>query len=84
MGIDVIERDDLCEWFGGGWEAKDFEQIFDEHPEALDLFRTQHPPGTSRPGRDRRGLRTRACVAAVEAIMAEHREGDLSCSPTAA
>ena len=43
MGVDVIEREDLCEWYGGGWEFKDFSQIFDEHPDALHLFRTQQP-----------------------------------------
>ncbi len=38
-----IEREDLCEWYGGGWEFKDFSQIFDEHPDARHLFRTQQP-----------------------------------------
>ncbi|MGH2539504.1 MAG: histidine phosphatase family protein, partial [Actinomycetota bacterium] len=32
VGMPVIERTELCEWFGGEWEAKDFEQIFQEHP----------------------------------------------------
>ena len=57
--------DDLCEWFGGEWEAKDFEQIFEEHPEAIDLFRNQNPawhlgPGSERPTTSSAGASTRS------------------------
>jgi broad specificity phosphatase PhoE len=76
-GMPVIERDDLCEWFGGEWEAKDFEQIFAEHPEAIDLFRNQNPAWHLAPGSERADDFQRRCVTAVESIIAAHAEGDV-------
>lgn len=73
----VIERDDLCEWFGGEWEAKDFEQIFVEHPEAIDLFRNQNPAWHLAPGSERADDFQRRCVTAVEAIIETEPEGDV-------
>jgi alpha-ribazole phosphatase len=77
VGIDVVERDDLCEWFGGEWEEKDFEQIFDEHPEAIDLFRNQNPAWHLAPGSESAADFQRRCVAGVEDIIASHHEGDV-------
>jgi broad specificity phosphatase PhoE len=77
VGIEVIERDDLCEWFGGEWEQKGFEQIFDEHPEAIELFRNQNPAWHLAPGSEPGETFQRRCVAAVEDIIATHPEGDV-------
>jgi broad specificity phosphatase PhoE len=77
FGVPVIEREDLCEWFGGEWEAKDFEQIFEEHPEAIDLFRNQNPAWHLAPGSERADDFQRRCVAAVESIIETHPEGDV-------
>jgi broad specificity phosphatase PhoE len=77
IGMPVIERDDLCEWFGGGWEAKDFEQIFAEHPEAIDLFRNQNPAWHLAPGSERADDFQGRCVAAVESIIEAHPVGDV-------
>jgi broad specificity phosphatase PhoE len=77
IGMAVIERADLCEWFGGEWEAKDFEQIFTEHPEAIDLFRNQNPAWHLAPGSERADHFQRRCVAAVESIIDDEPEGDV-------
>jgi broad specificity phosphatase PhoE len=77
VGIDVIERDDLCEWFAGEWEAKDFEQIFLEHPEAIDLFRNQNPAWHLAPGSERADDFQRRCVAAIEGIIEAEPRGDV-------
>ena len=76
-GIEVIERDDLCEWFGGEWEEKDFEEIFREHPEAIELFRNQNPAWHLAPGSETAEAFQRRCVAAVEDIIATHPVGDV-------
>jgi broad specificity phosphatase PhoE len=76
-GLDIIERDDLCEWFGGDWEEKDFEEIFDEHPEAMELFRNQNPAWHLAPGSESGEAFQRRCVAAVEEIIATHPAGDV-------
>lgn len=77
VGMPILERAELCEWFGGAWEAKDFEQIFAEHPEAIDLFRNQNPAWHLAPGSERADDFQRRCVDAVESIIAEHPEGDV-------
>jgi probable phosphoglycerate mutase len=77
VGMPVIERDELCEWFGGEWEAKDFEQIFAEHPEAIDLFRNQNPAWHLAPGSERADAFQRRCVDAIESIIADHPESDV-------
>ena len=71
------ERDDLCEWFGGDWEAKDFEQIFQDHPEAIDLFRNQNPAWHLAPNSERSHDLQRRSVDAVESIIAAHPVGDV-------
>ena len=76
-GMEVLERDDLCEWFGGGWEEKDFEEIFREHPEAIELFRNQNPAWHLAPGSESGVVFARRCVAAVEDIIATHPLGDV-------
>lgn len=76
-GIEIIERDDLCEWFGGEWEQKGFEQIFDEHPEAIELFRNQNPAWHLAPGSEPGEAFQRRCVAAVDDIIAAHPDGDV-------
>ena len=77
VGIDVIERDDLCEWFGGEWEEKDFEEIFAEHPEAIELFRNQNPAWHLAPGSEAGEAFQDRCVTAVEDIIATHPAGDV-------
>lgn len=76
-GMRVGEREDLCEWFGGAWEAKAFEEIFRDHPEAMDLFRNQDPAWHLAPGGERAGDFRRRVVAAVEEIIAAHAQGDV-------
>jgi 2,3-bisphosphoglycerate-dependent phosphoglycerate mutase len=76
-GVEVIEREDLCEWYGGGWEFKDFSQIFDEHPDALHLFRTQQPAWHLAPQAESGADFAARVRAEIEAILAEHPEGDL-------
>ena len=77
IGMQVLERAELCEWFGGEWEAKDFEQIFAEHPDAIDLFRNQNSAWHLAPGSERADDFQRRCVSAVETIIAAHPEGDV-------
>ena len=77
VDMPVIERDDLCEWFAGEWEAKDFEQIFSEHPEAIDLFRNQNPAWHLAPGSERAADFQRRCVDAVETIIDAEPDGDV-------
>lgn len=77
IGIEVIERDDLCEWFGGEWEEKDFEEIFAEHPEAIELFRNQNPAWHLAPGSEAGEAFQDRCVTAVEDIIATHPAGDV-------
>jgi broad specificity phosphatase PhoE len=77
IGMPVIERAELCEWFGGEWEAKDFEQIFREHPEAIDLFRNQNPAWHLAPGSERSEDLQRRSVDAVESIITTHPDGDV-------
>ena len=77
LGMSVIERDDLCEWFAGAWEAKEFEQIFTEHPEAIELFRNQDSAWHLAPGSERGQDFQRRCVGAVEAIIEAEPEGDV-------
>jgi broad specificity phosphatase PhoE len=77
VGVEVRERDDLCEWFGGDWEEKDFEEIFDEHPDAIELFRNQNPAWHLAPRSEPAGEFQGRCVAAVEDIIASHPDGDV-------
>jgi broad specificity phosphatase PhoE len=77
VAMPVLEREDLGEWFGGEWEAKDFEQIFEEHPEAIELFRNQDPAWHLAPGSERADDFQRRCVDAVESIVASHGVGDV-------
>lgn len=77
IGMPVIERVELCEWFAGEWEAKDFEQIFLEHPEAIELFRNQNPAWHLAPGSERADAFQRRCVSAIERIMATEPHGDV-------
>lgn len=77
VGMPVIERDDLGEWFAGAWEAKDFEEIFREHPEAIDLFRNQDPAWHLAPGSEPADAFQGRCVDAVESIVAAHPDGDV-------
>jgi len=77
VSVPVAVRDDLCEWFGGEWEAMDFEQIFEQHPDAIDLFRNQNPAWHLAPGSERADDFRRRCVVAVEAIIQAHPEGDV-------
>jgi broad specificity phosphatase PhoE len=77
ISMPIVERDDLCEWFGGEWEAKGFEEIFESHPEAIDLFRNQDPAWHLAPGSERADDFQRRCVDAVEAIVAAHPTGDV-------
>jgi broad specificity phosphatase PhoE len=77
VGIEVVEREDLCEWFGGDWEEKDFEEIFREHPEAIELFRNQNPAWHLAPGSETGEAFARRCVAAVEDIITTHPAGDV-------
>ncbi|MEO8477697.1 MAG: histidine phosphatase family protein [Actinomycetota bacterium] len=76
-GVDVTEVEDLGEWYGGGWEFKDFSQIFDEHPDARHLFRTQQPAWHLAPEAESGAEFATRVRAAIEVILAEHRQGDL-------
>ncbi len=76
-GADVTEVEDLGEWYGGGWEFKDFSQIFDEHPDARHLFRTQQPAWHLAPEAESGADFATRVRAAIDAILAERRQGDL-------
>jgi broad specificity phosphatase PhoE len=76
-GAEVTELEDLGEWFGGGWEFKDFSQIFDEHPDALHLFRTQQPAWHLAPQAETGADFAARVNATIGGILAERREGDL-------
>lgn len=77
LAMPVRERDDLCEWFAGAWESKDFEQIFEEHPETIDLFRNQESAWHLAPGSEPADDFQRRCVGAVESIVDAHDDGDV-------
>jgi broad specificity phosphatase PhoE len=76
-GIAIVDREDLCEWYGGGWEFKDFSQIFDEHPDAVHLFRTQQPAWHLAPGAESGADFADRVRGEIDSILAEHRNGDL-------
>jgi broad specificity phosphatase PhoE len=76
-GLEVTEVEDLSEWYGGAWEFKDFSQIFDEHPEAIHLFRTQQPAWHLAPEAESGADFAARVNGAVEAILRSHTEGDL-------
>jgi broad specificity phosphatase PhoE len=76
-GVEVTEVENLGEWYGGAWEFKDFSQIFDEHPDARHLFRTQQPAWHLAPEAESGADFAARVRAAVESILAEHRDGDL-------
>lgn len=76
-GTPVAYRDELAEWFGGAWELREFEDIFVEHPEVLGLIRSQDPIWHLAPGGERGDAFQRRVVDAVEAILAEHPDGDV-------
>ena len=74
IGMPVVVRDDLSEWYAGDWEAKDFEQIFIDHPEAIDLFRNQRSAWHLAPGGEPADAFRRRCVDAIESIIAAHAD----------
>jgi len=76
-GVSVTEVEDLGEWYGGGWEFKDFSQIFDEHPDARHLFRTQQPAWHLAPEAESGADFAARVRAAIESILARHRDGDV-------
>jgi probable phosphoglycerate mutase len=76
-GLAVNEVEDLGEWYGGGWEFKDFSQIFDEHPEAVHLFRTQQPAWHLAPEAETGADFAARVNRTIDAIVAAHPEGDL-------
>jgi broad specificity phosphatase PhoE len=76
-GTSVAYRDELAEWFGGAWEMREFEDLLVEHPEVLGLIRSQDPIWHLAPGGEPGAAFQRRVVDAVEAILAEHPEGDV-------
>lgn len=75
--LPVSERDELAEWFSGDWEGKTFESIFDEHPDAAELFRAQDPAWHLAPGSEAADAFQERVVTAIEGIIAAHPSGDL-------
>lgn len=75
--VEVVELEDLGEWYGGAWENKSFEEIFRDHPEAKDLFLNQDPAWHLAPGSESAADFQRRAVDTVEKILAEHPEGDV-------
>ncbi len=76
-GLELIAEEDLGEWFGGGWEFKDFSQIFDEHPDAVHLFRNQQPAWHLAPGAEPGPAFAARVNARVDVILDRHAGGDV-------
>ena len=73
-GTTATVVDDLAEWYGGGWEFKEFEELLHEHPEMPSRVLRQDPIFFLAPGGEpqdafqgtggrRRGSRTRRASA---------------------
>lgn len=69
--------DDLVEWFGGAWEFKEFEELLIEHPEMPQRILRQDPLFFLAPGGEPQDAFQGRVIAAVEAAVTAHPEGDV-------
>jgi len=76
-GAEIEYRDDIVEWFGGGWEFKEFEELLVEHPEIPQRILFQDPLFHLAPGGEPFVAFQGRCVDAIEGALARHDGGDL-------
>jgi probable phosphoglycerate mutase len=76
-GISATVVDDLAEWYGGGWEFKEFEELLHEHPEMPSRFLRQDPIFFLAPGGEPQDAFQARVVGAVESALDAHPKGDV-------
>lgn len=76
-GMTATVVDDLAEWYGGGWEFKEFEELLHEHPEMPSRVLRQDPIFFLAPGGEPQEAFQARVVGAVEATLAAHPQGDV-------
>ena len=76
-GMTATVVDDLAEWYGGGWEFKEFEELLHEHPEMPSRVLRQDPIFFLAPGGEPQAAFQARVVGAVEAILTAHPDGDV-------
>jgi len=76
-GMTATVVDDLAEWYGGGWEFMEFEELLHEHPEMPSRVLRQDPIFFLAPGGEPHDAFRARVVDAVEASLAAHPEGDV-------
>lgn len=76
-GMTATVVDDLAEWYGGGWEFMEFEELLHEHPEMPSRVLRQDPIFFLAPGGEPHDAFQARVVGAVEAALAAHPEGDV-------
>jgi broad specificity phosphatase PhoE len=76
-GVDVVFDDDLVEAHIGGWEGMPFEEIVASDADLVHRIRNQQAIWLRAPGGEsERDFRTRV-VSALDAILANHPDGDV-------
>ena len=76
-GVAATVVDDLAEWYGGGWEFKEFEELLHEHPEVPPRVLRQDPIFFLAPGGEALDAFQSRVIGAVEATLTANREGDV-------
>jgi broad specificity phosphatase PhoE len=76
-GAQVTYSEDLVEWYGGEWEFKEFEELLIEHAEMPRRILLQDPVFHLAPGGEPFDVFQRRVVAAIEAGLSAHPNGDV-------
>jgi broad specificity phosphatase PhoE len=76
-GIDVIFEQELIEAHIGGWEGLPFEEIVASDEDLVHRIRNQQAIWSKAPGGESEGDFRARVVAAVDAILANHPDGDV-------
>lgn len=77
VGCEPIYEIDIGEVFVGDWEGESFEQILSSDEEAARRFQAREPLWTLAPGGEEGGAFELRVVAAMEAMLRNHPEGDV-------
>ena len=76
-GAQVTYSEDLVEWYGGGWEFKEFEELLVEHAEIPRRILLQDPMFHLAPGGEPFDAFQRRVVGEIEAGLSAHPRGDV-------
>jgi broad specificity phosphatase PhoE len=76
-GTPVLYDESLAEWYGGGWEFKEFEELLAEHPEIPQRILLQDPLFHLAPGGEPFDVFQRRVIDAIEGALVAHQDGDV-------